>query len=104
MIKHVENYQTKVGCDETCCTHQPGISVRIYGGTHHLYAARVKGLTLAFFIPCNARMDMLQSIQAVVVQHGGCPVRSEVAYAKGRGDGNPAVRVRNVDPLQEALR
>ena len=32
-----------------------------------------------------------------------CPVRSEVAHAKGRGDGT-AVRVRNVDPRQVALR
>ena len=29
---------------------------------------------------------------------------SEVAHAKGRGDGNSAVRVRNVDPRQGALR
>ena len=50
------------------------------------------------------RMGMLQSIQAGTVRHGGCPVRSEVAHAKGRGDGNPAVRVRNVDPRQGALR
>ena len=50
------------------------------------------------------RMGMLQSIQAGTVRYGGCPVRSEVAHAKGRGDGNPAVRVRNVDPRQGALR
>ena len=37
-------------------------------------------------------------------QHGGCPVRSEVAHANGRGDGNPAVRVRNVDARHGALR
>ena len=41
------------------------------------------------------RMGMLQSIQSGTVRYGGCPVRSEVAHAKGRGDGNPAVRVRN---------
>ena len=28
----------------------------------------------------------------------------EVAHAKGRGDGNPVVRVRNVDPRRGALR
>ena len=50
-------------------------------------------------------MGMLQSIQAGTVRYGGCPDRSEVAHAKkGLGDGNPAVRVRNVDPRQEALR
>ena len=36
--------------------------------------------------------------------YGVCPARSEVAHAKGRGDGHPAVRVRNVDPRQGALR
>ena len=41
------------------------------------------------------RMGMLKSIQAGTVRYGGCPVRSEVAHAQGRGDGNPAaVRVR----------
>ena len=49
------------------------------------------------------RMGMLQSIQARVVRYRGCPVRSEVAHTKGRGDGNPAARVRNVDPRQGAL-
>ena len=49
-------------------------------------------------------MGMLQLIQAGAVRYGGCPVRSEVAHAEGRGDGNPAVRVRNVDPRQGALR
>ena len=39
-------------------------------------------------------MGMLQSIQAGAVRYGGCPVRSEVAHAKGRGDGNPAVPMR----------
>ena len=33
-------------------------------------------------------MGMLQSIQAGAVRYGGCPVRPEVAHAKGRGDGN----------------
>ena len=37
-------------------------------------------------------MGMLQSIQARTARYGGGPVRSEVAHAKGRGDGNPAVR------------
>ena len=46
------------------------------------------------------RMGMLQSIQAGTVRYVGCPVCSEVAHA----DGNPAVRVRDVDPGQEALR
>ena len=46
----------------------------------------------------------LKSIQAGAVRYGGCPVRAEVAHAKGRGDGNPAVSVRNVDPRQGALR
>ena len=32
---------------------------------------------------------MLQSIQAGAVRYGGCSVHSEVAHAKGRGDGNP---------------
>ena len=50
------------------------------------------------------RMGMLQPIQAGTVRYGGCPVRSEVAHAKGRGDGNPAVRVRNVNLRQGALR
>ena len=49
-------------------------------------------------------MGMLQSIQAGAVRYGGCPVCSEVAHAKGRGDGNPALRVRKVDPRQGALR
>ena len=49
-------------------------------------------------------MGMLQSIQAGAVRYEGCPVRSEVAHAKGLGDGNPAVRVSNVDPRQGALR
>ena len=49
-------------------------------------------------------MGMVQSIQAGTVRYGDCPARSEVAHAKGRGDGNPAVRVRNVDPRQGALR
>ena len=49
-------------------------------------------------------MGMIQSIQAGVVRYGGRPVRSEVAHAKGRGDGNPAVRVRNCNPRQGALR
>ena len=45
---------------------------------------------------------MLQSIQAGAVRYGGCPVRSEVVHAKGRGNGNPTVRVSNVDPRQGA--
>ena len=49
-------------------------------------------------------MGMLQSIQAGPLGYGGCLVRSEVMHAKGRVDGNPAVRVRNVDPRQVALR
>ena len=49
-------------------------------------------------------MGMLQSIQAEAVRYRGCPVRSEAAHAKGRSNGNPAVRVRNVDPQQGALR
>ena len=48
-------------------------------------------------------MGVPQLIQAGTVRYGGCPVRSEVAHAKGRGDGT-AVRVRNVDPRQVALR
>ena len=51
-----------------------------------------------------ARMGMLHSVQAGAVRYGGFPARSEVAHAKGRGDGNPAVRVHNVDPRQGALR
>ena len=50
------------------------------------------------------RMDMLQSIQAGAVRYGGCPVHSEGAHANGRGDGDSAVRVRNVDPRQGAVR
>ena len=46
-------------------------------------------------------MGMLQSIQAGAARYGGCPVRSEVAHAKGQGDGNPAVGVRNVDVVKE---
>ena len=34
-------------------------------------------------------------------KYGGCPVRSEVVHAKGRGNGNPAV---HVDSRQGALR
>ena len=49
-------------------------------------------------------MGILQSIQAGIIRYGGGPVRSEVAHAKGRGDGNRAVRVRNVKPRQGALR
>ena len=49
------------------------------------------------------RMGMLQSLQAGAIRYGGCPVRSEVAHDKGRGDGNPDLRVRTVDPLQGAL-
>ena len=49
-------------------------------------------------------MGMLQSIRAGNARYGGYPVRSEVAHAKGRDDGNRAVRVRNVDPRQGALR
>ena len=50
------------------------------------------------------RKGMVQSIQAGAVRYGGCPVHSESAHAKGRGGGDPAVRVCNVDPRQEALR
>ena len=32
-------------------------------------------------------MGMLQSIQTGTLRYGGCPVRSEAAHAKGRGDG-----------------
>ena len=49
-------------------------------------------------------MGTPQSIQAGTVLNGGCPVRCEVAHATGRGDGNHAVWVRNVDPRQGALR
>ena len=49
-------------------------------------------------------MGTLQSIQAGAVRYVGCLVRFEVAHANGRGDGNPAVRVRKVDPRQGALR
>ena len=52
----------------------------------------------------NDGSDSLQSVQAGAVRSGGRPVHSEGAHAKGRGDGNPAVRVRNVDPRQAALR
>ena len=50
------------------------------------------------------RMGMLQSVQAGDVRYGGCPVHSKDAHAKGRGDGDPAVRVCNVDPRQGAIR
>ena len=49
-------------------------------------------------------MGKLQSIQAGTVRYGGCPVRSELPHTKGRSDGNPAVRVSNVDPRQGELR
>ena len=52
----------------------------------------------------DSHLGMLQSIQARALRHGGCPVHSEIANAKGRGDGDPAVRVCNVDPRQGALR
>ena len=38
------------------------------------------------------------------LRYGGFPVGSEIAHANARGDGNPAIRVRNVDPRQGALR
>ena len=49
-------------------------------------------------------MGMLQSIQAGSIRYGGCPVHFEGAHAKGRGDGDPAVGVCNVDPRKGALR
>ena len=50
------------------------------------------------------RMGMLQTVQAEAVQHGGFPIHSNGARAKGRGDGDPAARVCNVDPGQGARR
>ena len=38
-----------------------------------------------------------------IVQYRGCPVHSEVAHTKGRGDGNLAVRVRSLDHRRGAL-
>ena len=52
----------------------------------------------------STRMGMLQSFLERAVRYRGCPVRSEVAHAKGRGDGNPVVRVGNVDPRHRAFR
>ena len=45
---------------------------------------------------------MLQSIQAGASRYAGCPVLCEDAHDKG--DENPVVRVRNVDPRQGAPR
>ena len=39
------------------------------------------------------RMGMLQLIRAGAVRYGCCPVHAEGAHAKGRGDGDPAVRM-----------
>ena len=48
-------------------------------------------------------MGMLQSIQSGALRYGGCPVHAESANAEGRSDGNPAVRVRKVNPRQGEL-
>ena len=50
------------------------------------------------------RMGMLQLIRAGAVRYGCCPVHAEGAHAKGRDNGDSAVRVCNVDPRQGALR
>ena len=88
--------------DEAPCT-----SPLVIEAAGQRYGQKTQFLYLGGLIDKTAgptRMGMLQSIQAGTVRYGGFPVRSEVAQAKGRGDGNPAVRVRNVDPRQRALR
>ena len=47
---------------------------------------------------------MLQTVQVGAVRCGGCPAHSKGAHAKGRGDGDTAVRVCDVNPWQGALR
>ena len=65
----------------------------------------------------DASADIMSEINGGSDSHGHATVhssgsytiwrllrRSGVAHAKGRGDGNPTVRVRNMDPRQGALR
>ena len=78
----------------------PDLTARHRSSRPRLYGRQ----TMHFFVPgrfcrCWARdqtpdltrQGMLQSVQAGAVRYGGCPIHSQDAHAKGRGDGCVAI-------------
>lgn len=72
-------------------------------GPRYRQTTHLSGLGGLVSAGSDSQGHMLQSTQAGVIRHGGCPVHPKRAHDTGRSDINPAVRASDVDSWPGAL-